>query len=147
MTVNDQQFVGNFFGIEVDGVKIATFTACSGLSIELKVIEHPHSTASGQKVTTKIPGAITYSEVVLKRGLTPGTELSDWFKEVVDATAAVPRKTGAIIVYDRNMKPVAKFNLTNMWPSKYSAGDLSVGSDEVMIEEVTIQHEFLEWAD
>jgi phage tail-like protein len=146
MTLHDAEFVGNFFGVEVDGVKIATFTACSGISIEFKVIEHAHATATGKKITTKIPGAITYSEVVLKRGLTPGTELSDWFKSVVDAAAVVPRKTGAIVVYDREFKPVAKFNLTNMWPSKFSVGDLSAGSDEVMIEEVTLQHELIEWA-
>ena len=31
------------------------------------------------------------------------------------------------------------------WPSKLSASDLQAGSDEVMIEELTIQQEFLDW--
>ncbi len=145
MSNHDQEFQGAFFSIEIDGVSLAFFTGCTGLSVEFEVMEHAHVNAAGTKSTTKIPGRAKYSEVVLKRGLTPDTALSDWFKEVVDAASQTPYKTGSIVVMDRTMAEVARFSLLNMWPSKLSVSDLNAGSDEVMVEELTMQHELIDW--
>lgn len=146
MSNHDAEFQGAFFSIEIDGVTLAHFTACSGLSVEFDVMEQiSMSSDGGKKITTKIPGRAKYSEVVLKRGFTPDTALHDWFETVVEAKDATPYKTGAIVVFDRNMTEVARFSLLNMWPSKMSVSDLSAGSDEVMVEELTIQHEFIDW--
>ena len=49
------------------------------------------------------------------------------------------------MIYDRTQAEVARFNLDKCWPSKLSVSDLSAASDEVMIEELTIQHEFIDW--
>ena len=46
---------------------------------------------------------------------------------------------------DRTGEEVARFNLDRCWPSKLSVSDLQAGSDEVMVEEVTIQHELFTW--
>jgi phage tail-like protein len=146
MSMHDAEFQGAYFSIEIDGVDIAFFTACSGLSMEFEVMEHAHINAkAATKVTTKIPGRAKYSEVVMKRGFTPDDKLYKWFKDVVDAATPTPYKTGAIVIYDRTQKEVARFSLLNMWPSKLSVSDLTAGSDEVMVEEVTLQHEFLDW--
>jgi phage tail-like protein len=144
---HDAEFQGAYFAIEIDGKDIAFFTACSGLSIEFEVMEHAHILAKGtMKTVTKIPGRPKYSEIVMKRGFTPNTALQEWFKEVIDATAKTPYKTGSIVIYDRTQAEVARFNLLNMWPSKLNVSDLNAGSDEVMVEEVTMQHELLTWA-
>ena len=45
----------------------------------------------------------------------------------------------------RQQTEAARFNLEGCWPSKLTASDLSSGSDDVMVEELTIQHEFLDW--
>jgi phage tail-like protein len=143
---HDAEFQGAYFAVEIDGLSLAFFTACSGLSMEFEVMEYKNITGSGaMKTTTKIPGKPKYSEVVLKRGFTPGTELRDWFNEVAEAAKETPYKTGAIVVYDRTQKEVARFSLLNMWPSKMSVNDLNAGTDEVMVEELTMQHEFIDW--
>lgn len=145
MTDHDAEFQGSFFAVEIDGVNVGFFTACSGLSMEFDVMTHQYATVDGKSVTSKIPGKPKYGEVVLKRGFTPDTALSDWFKEVVDAGSKTPYKTGSIIVLDRMMAEVARFNLLNVWPSKISVSDLNAGTDEVMIEELTMQHEEIDW--
>jgi phage tail-like protein len=71
--------------------------------------------------------------------------LYDWFDKVVQAKDKTPYKTGSIVIYDRTQTEVARFNLEQCWPSKLSVSDLSAGSDEVMVEELTIQHELLNW--
>jgi len=67
------------------------------------------------------------------------------FKEVVDAEKPTPYKTASIVLYDRLQTEIARFSLKACWPSKMSVSDLSSGSDDVMVEELTIQHEFLDW--
>ncbi len=144
--LHDAEFQGAYFSVEIDGITLAFFTGCSGLSLEFDVMEYKNIANAGSiKTTTKIPGKAKYAEVVLKRGFTPSTDLRDWFNEVVDATKETPYKTGSIVIYDRTQKEVARFSLLNMWPSKMSASNLNAATDEVMIEELTMQHEFLDW--
>ncbi len=101
---------------------------------------------NGKKVVErKRPGKPKYSEVVLKRGFTTNKVIHDWFKEVVDAAKPTPYKTASIVLYDRLQEECARFSLEACWPSKLSVSDLSAGSDDVMVEELTIQHEFLDW--
>ena len=142
---HDQDFQGSFFALEIDSLTLAWFTGCSGLSVEFDVTTYKET--NGKKVIErKRPGKPKYSEVVLKRGFTPDDKLYKWFKDVLDASTPTPYKDGSIVIYDRTQAEVARFNLLNMWPSKLSVSDLTAGSDEVMVEEVTIQHEFIDWA-
>ena len=143
---HDGEFQGAYFSVEVDGVSLGYFTACSGLSMEFDVVEQKSQSKDGKtRVVQKIPGRPKYSEVVLKRGFTPGKEMHDWFKHVLDAKDKTPYKTGAIVVFSRIGTEEARFSLLNMWPSKLSVSDLNAGSDEVMVEELTMQHEFIDW--
>ncbi|MEQ1700159.1 MAG: phage tail protein [Ilumatobacteraceae bacterium] len=141
---HDADFQGSFFSLELDGLTIAYFTGCSGLSLEYDVTEFTQ--ADGAKIMqTKRPGKPKYSEVVLKRGFSADKALYEWFDEVVAADKETPYKTGSIVIFDRQGQEVARFNLEQCWPSKLSVSDLSAGSDDVMVEEMTIQHEFIDW--
>lgn len=131
--------------MEIDAVSVGMFTACSGLGVEFDVMEQKSMTDGGKQVVYKTPGRPKYNEVVFKRGFTSDTKLMDWAKEVQDATVKTPYKTGAIVVLDRLGTEVARFSLLNMWPSKISVSDLDASSDSMMVEELTIQHEFIDW--
>jgi len=141
---HDASYQGSFFALEIDSLTLAWFTGCSGLSIEFDVTTFKEG--NGKKVVErKRAGKPKYSEVVLKRGFTANTAVHDWFKEVVDAQKPTPYKTASIVLYDREQTETARFSLEACWPSKLSVSDLSSGSDDVMVEELTIQHEFLDW--
>jgi phage tail-like protein len=138
---------GGYFSFELDGTTLGFFTACSGLSSEVDVIEQTQITTTGKKITTKQPGpSRTYSEVVLKRGFTKDRALNDWFDETVDAAVTVTRKTGSIVILSREFKEIARFNLDRCFPSKLTVSDLNAGSGEAMVEELTIRHDELTWA-
>jgi phage tail-like protein len=138
---------GGYFGFELDNTPLGFFTACSGLSSEVDVIEQSQMTEAGLKVNTKQPGASrTYSEVVLKRGFTSDRGLNDWFDKTVDAGEAVLRQTGSIVIYTREFAELARFNLNGCFPSKLSISDLNAASGEAMVEELTIRHNELLWA-
>ena len=141
---HDGDFQCSFFSLVVDGLTLGFFTKCSGISIEFDVINFKEG--DGTKIVArKRAGKPGYSEIQMSRGFTENQELYKWFKEVVDASAATPYKTGSIVVHDRLANPVATYNLINCWPSNLKVSDLTAGSDEVMIEDVTVQHEGLDW--
>ncbi len=141
---HDADFQGSFFALEIDSLTLGWFTGCSGIGIEFDVATYKET--NGKKVIErKRPGRPKYSEVVLKRGFTTNKTIHDWFKEVVDAEKPTPYKSASIVLYDRQQAEVGRFTLEACWPSKLSVSDLSAGSDDVMIEELTIQHEFLDW--
>ena len=54
------------------------------------------------------------------------------------------RKNASLVMYDYEGKPVARYHLTNAWPSKIEIGALKAGASEVLIETVTIVAERIE---
>jgi phage tail-like protein len=138
---------GAYFSFELDGAQIAVFTACSGLSSEVDVKEQAQTSAKGLKMVVKQPGSgRTYSEVVLKRGFTTDRTLNDWFDATVDASKAIERKTGSIVILARDgTTEIARFSMDGAFPSKLSVSDLSAKSGEAMVEELTIRHNELIW--
>ncbi len=137
---------GSFFAFELKKTKIGFFSSCSGLSSELSVVKHKTMTADGKQVETRQPNKRSFSEVVLKRGFTKNTDLYDWFKATVDAGANVERSEASIIILDRDLEEIARFNLENCFPSKLSVSDFGAKSDDAVVEELTIRHENLIWA-
>jgi phage tail-like protein len=53
------------------------------------------------------------------------------------------RKNGSIILYNYDLKEVARYNFTNGWPSKVAGSGLQATGNEVAVEEVVIVHEGL----
>ncbi|MGA1438554.1 MAG: phage tail protein [Ilumatobacteraceae bacterium] len=144
MSDHDSEFLGSQFGLEIDGVELARFTAVSGLGYESEVVTFQDTLADGKVVTRKRPGRISFPDIVLKRGLSADNALVDWYQTVIDG--AVERKSGSVVIYDQTSTELGRWNFENAWISKWSASDLDAGSDDIMIEEITISHEYMERA-
>lgn len=138
--LHDAEHLGSQFALELDGVELARFTGCSGLAYTTEVVEYQDA-SSGTPVIRKRPGRTKYEDIVLKRGLSADKALTDWHQKVLDG--AVERANGSIVIYDSTDSEVDRWNFERGWPSKWSASDLSADTDDVMIEELTISHEFL----
>jgi phage tail-like protein len=134
---------GYAFQIEVDGVTIAQFQEVSGISSEVQVIEQRSNMPKGLPVVKKTPGAIKHGDIQLKRGHTDSTHLQDWIKTVMQGNISQARKNGSVVIYDYERGEVARYNFVNAWPSKWSLGTLKAGSNDILLEEVTIAHEGL----
>lgn len=140
----DQEHLGSQFALELEGIELARFTGCTGLSINTEVVEYQDTLANGNPVIRKRPGRTKYEDIVLKRGLSADKAITDWHQKVVDG--AVERSNGSIVIYDSTGAEVDRWNFEAGWPSKWSGGDLSADTDDVMIEELTISHELLKRA-
>jgi phage tail-like protein len=143
----EKQVQASYFGLEVDGINLGFFTACSGLSSELEVATQKGVTPKGASIEVKQPGRQSFSEVTLKRGVTADLELNKWFDETVDAAHEITYKSASIVCMSRDMSTeIARFNLEDAFPSKLSMSDLDTGSSEAMVEDMTIRHHNLIWA-
>ena len=144
MSEHDAEYLGSQFGLEIDGVELARFTAVSGLGYESEVVTFQDTLADGKVITRKRPGRISFPDIVLKRGLSADNALVEWYQTVVDGQ--VERKSGSVVIYDQTSTEIGRWNFENGWIAKWSASDLDAGSDDIMIEEVTIAHEYMERA-
>ena len=144
MSDHDAEFLGSQFGLEIDGVELARFTAVSGLGYESEIVSFQDTLADGKVITRKRPGRINFPDIVLKRGLSADNALVEWYQTVVDGQ--VERKSGSVVIYDQTSTEIGRWNFENGWIAKWSASDLDAGSDDIMIEEVTIAHAYMERA-
>lgn len=138
------EFLGSSFALEIESVEVARFTGCTGLTVTTNVVEFKETLATGEIITRKRPGQTSYEDIVLKRGFSASKSVTDWHKQVRDGV--IERHNGSIVIYDSTGTEVDRWNFEAGWPSKWSASDLDAGTDDVMIEELTITHERLERA-
>lgn len=136
--------VGYHFHVEIDGITQAQFRECSGLTSESEVIEYREARKDGQTIVRKQPGALKWSNIVMRRGITDVTELWEWRKKVEEGKVDEARKNGSIVLYNQSNQEIARWNFVEGWPSKISGPQAKADGNEVAVEELTIAHEGLE---
>jgi phage tail-like protein len=140
--VKDVELVGSWFSIKLDNGIEGFFTDASGFGFEMEVVEKNDSSAKGDTRTRKRPGTAKYQDITLKRTLSPDKKFWNWAKSIRDGSLEY-RTNGSMVVHDMSGKELSRWTFTNVWPSKWSASDLDVGSDDLMTEEVTLAVEEL----
>jgi len=138
----DKQLVGSWFYVEIPGLTMEAITEAAGLEMEIDAAEFTQATKDGRQITKKMPGAGKFGEITLKRPLGTDKSFYNWMKKITDGNAEF-RVDGSIVLYDIANKEAGRWNFLNAWPSKWSASDLDVGTDDPVMEELTIQIEFL----
>jgi phage tail-like protein len=140
--VKDVEMVGSWFSITLDNGIEGFFTDASGFGYEMEVVEKTESSIKGDTRTRKRPGTAKYGDITLKRTLSPDKKFWNWAKSIRDGSLEY-RTNGSLAVFDMSGKELSRWTFTNVWPSKWSASDLDVGSDDLMTEEVTLAVESL----
>lgn len=132
------------FAIEIDRTEIAQFSEITGLASEVDVIELKENTPDGKLIIHKAPGAVKPATLTLKRAKNASEALWDWHEAVMQGKLGDARRNGSVILKSFDGSEVARYNFTNAWVSKISAGTLKAGSNEVLMEEVSIVTESIE---
>lgn len=126
------------FRVEIEGLDVGSFRSVSGLSIETEVVEYREG---GSNVIRKLPGAMKYPNIVLKRGFTGDTTLWDWYNSFTSGNPA--RVNGSIIMLGPDLTEVARWEFHNGFPVKVEGPILGASPNEVLIETIEIAHEGL----
>jgi phage tail-like protein len=129
------------FRVEIDGIGEAQFAEVDVGDAEIAVVEYREG-ADKTSATRKLPGRVSYGDIVLKRGITADLSLYQWFRAV--ANGDFQARDVAIILLDAERQPVRRWIARDAWPKKYHGPDLSATNNEVAIETLELAVESLE---
>ena len=127
----------------VDGV----FKECSGFKVTQEVIEITEVTpqqwgrkkkARGRALRTKIPGNTSYTNIILRRGLTISTTMWDWLAAIQEGEWAKQRRKGALTIYNQAAQGKFRLEFVGAWPTSYTISDVNVAGADHEIEEVEL---------
>lgn len=135
---NDPYSAFNFL-VDIDGITVAGFSECSGLTAESDHIEY--RTGDMDITVSKLPGLRKYANLTLKHGLTSSAELWQWRLTVVNGKTV--RRSGSITLLDEGRKKALEWTFSQGWPCKYEGPTLNGKNNEVAIETLEICHEGL----
>jgi phage tail-like protein len=139
----DPYSVFNFL-VEIDGIARAAFHEASGFDSSIDVVEHREG---GENITTrKLPGMVKFSNISLKWGMTDDLDLYNWHRQWAKGDPAAKRKSGSIVLLDRQGQEQRRWNFVNAWPAKWVGPSFNAESSELAIESLELAHEGLEAA-
>ncbi|MGV8126127.1 MAG: phage tail protein [Methanothrix sp.] len=128
------------FKLEIDGIVQGGFSEVTIPDSSSDVIEYREGI--DPPTPRKLPGMNKYGNVTLKWGISDSVELyENWRKLVEEGKIAAARKNVAIVLLDEEGNPGARWELSNAWPSKYDAPDLTAKGNDVAVETLEISHE------
>jgi phage tail-like protein len=130
------------FGLEIEGKLSGFFTTVAGIGSESEVVEHKITNPeTGETIIQKIPGRMAWTDVTLKRGVTSSVDVWEWRQQIVDGKVEDARTNCSVVAYNQANEEIARWNLDNAWPSKVTGPEMDAGSQDYMVEEITIVHE------
>jgi len=133
--------ISSFFSLSIDGKLTGAFREVTNLGSENQVVEDKSRTSEGKYVIKKIPGTLKWNDITLKQGMTDNMDMWKWRKLVEEGKVNEARANGSIVMYDTEGKPVARWNVTNCWPSKLSGPAGKADGNEVAVQELVLTHE------
>jgi phage tail-like protein len=143
-TANERLLTTFSFHVEIDGIDIGAFKEATGIDSETEIIEYKEAGPNGVMVIRKLPGAMKWADITLKKCIDSSLYLWEWRKQVELGDIKGARRTGSIVLYDSEGSEVGRWNFWGGWPSKWKGADLNAGENNVAVEEVTITHEGME---
>ena len=115
---------------------------CTGLGSHIEVVDYREGTDPIS--VRKIPGKVTYPDIVLKWGVTTSRDLYNWHLAVINGQ--LQRQSGSVVLLAADGTDVVRWNFFNAWPSKWDGPTLNAMCNGVAIESLTITCERQEQA-
>jgi phage tail-like protein len=130
------------FLVEIDGIVQAGFAECTGFGSNVEVVEYREG---GDAATVrKLPGKVSYPDIMLRWGLTDSRDLYDWHLAAVNGQ--IERKNGSIILLDDTGQEKVRWNFFDAWPSRWDGPDFNAKGTDVAIDALTVSCERVERA-
>jgi phage tail-like protein len=126
--------------ISVDGdapLCDAAFSECDGLELSQEVKTIREGGNNGAQV--RCAGAATYGTLTLKRGMTDGFDLWDWFEQSIE-DPAVTADAEVVLYAEDGATPRVSFVLGGCRPLKLKAPALNAKDGMVAVEELQIAY-------
>jgi phage tail-like protein len=132
------------FIVEIDGNAVGGFREVDIPEGTIEIAEYREG-GERQGQGRRLPGRVTFSHLILRRGFTIDRTLFDWWRGV--AQGDLDRRDVSVILRDQSGQPVARWHFRDALPTKYSGPSLRASGNEVAIESLELAVEGMELAD
>ena len=124
------------FDIIVGNNKQAEFSECSGLQVEMEVMEYQEGGRNGY--VHKLPGRLKVSNVTLRRGIITSDKLWDWFKKAV--SGRIERKNLDVVLCDEKGRERQRWSFQEAYPVKWVGPALKASDNTIAVEALELAH-------
>ena len=124
---------------QYDGLPDIGFTDATGF--EANIATEEYKEGGENRFAHKLPTAVTYSNLTLKRGLLIGSAAMKWFKESVEAFTFNPKDITLILLNDAHV-PLQAWNFVNAYPVKWSVEGFNAQQNGLVIESIEFAHQY-----
>ncbi len=131
------------FLFEVDGVEVGRFTEVSGLSVEVGVETYEEGGENG--FVHKLPGRMSWPNIVLKQGVTRGDQLFKWLAKSSGEGFSgqgnkLTRTTAAIVLLGLDGTALRRWEVADAFAVKWTGPSFTTSSTDPASEEIEIAH-------
>ena len=134
----------NRFYVEIDSEITASFTECSGLSVQIKKNVYQEGGVNDRQVVYL--GHTEFADVTLKRGVTDRVNFWNWLNEIFDEEKKAnksSRRNVNILVFNQAGETMMSWTLIGAIPITWKTPTLQADGNAVAIEELTLAYEGL----
>ena len=129
------------FAVDIDGLFVAIFHECSGLSGEVEVETYREGGVNDYE--HKLPGPVKYGNITLKSGVASSEALWEWFNDV--SMGVVERKDVSIVLYGRDRAQTSqgeamRWNLRDAYPVRWEGPSFSASDNDVAVQSLELAH-------
>jgi phage tail-like protein len=114
---------------------IGMFTRCSGLELQVDVLEYAEG--GNNEFVHQLPGRLRYPNLVLARGLTNEDAVFKWFSAT---RTKVDRKEVTITFQTHQQQPIRTFTFADAFPVRWTGPSSEAGTSTVALETLEIAH-------
>ncbi|MBN3921814.1 phage tail protein [Nostoc sp. NMS4] len=132
----------NRFYVEIDSSIAASFTECSGLSVQIKKNVFNEGGVNDQQRIYL--GYTEFADITLKRGVTNHQGFWNWMSKVFDEKNVTLRRNVNILVFNQAGDTMMSWTLIGAIPITWKTPTLQADGKAVAIEELTLAYEGLQ---
>ncbi len=138
----DPPFAGSF-ALDVEGVLMGHFTEITGLAVTMEVEEVQEG--GNNDAVIKLPGRLTWPNLVLKRGLTTDDALLSWLLEFsgqgfAARGYAATKRSATLTLYTARLEPARRWTLREVMPVRWTGPQFAAGGAALAVEELEVSH-------
>jgi phage tail-like protein len=126
------------FTVTIDEIQVPGVLEVGGLKSEVDKIEFKQQTEDGKFVVRQIIGRPKAGEIIVTRGLTGSTTITDWLKIVMQGDVAGARKKVAVAILDQTGAILKTFAFGSCWVKSVEVESLKAGATEPATEKFVI---------
>lgn len=120
------------FVVEIDGLVATAFEQVLLPELTIEAVEYRDGN-DVQRAARKLPGLASYSNLVLKRGFVGSLELYQWWQQTMQGDENA-RRNMAVILLDEERNQVARWQIANAFPTRYTFSALDAMDGSALVE-------------